>query len=196
MIESSYDIITSFDRLDCERRGWAWYSGIYSKLDYIKPDGTYDCDVYFAGADKGRLPLVYEIYKYLTAKGLKCDFYVTSVEEKDIIPDCGIHFNEWMDYEDVVRKCCKTRCLLDVSQPGQDGETYRQGEASAYGIKLLSNYQNMVNERYFVPEQMKVFTKPEDIDVDFIKEDYNPEDFVNAEIIAPYRRLVWLKNKF
>lgn len=195
-IEKYYDLITSFDRKDCKERGWGWYSGIYSKLEGIEPTEEYESDVYFAGADKGRLPLVLNVYNRLTSAGLKCDFYVTSVKPEDIVPNCGIHFNEWMDYEKVVEKCCKTRCLLDVIQPGQDGETYRQGEAVAYGIKLLTNYQNMKSERYFNANQMRIFEKAEDIDIDFIMEPYSHKDFPYNGCLAPYKRLLWLKEQF
>lgn len=192
-IEENYDFITSFDRKDCKERGWGWYSGIYSKIDDINPDGNYESDVYFAGADKGRLPLLYDIYDRLTAAGLNCDFYITGVKPEDIRKDTNIHFNVWVDYIEVVKKCCKTRCLLDVIQPGQDGETYRQGEAVAYGIKLISNFKNMDRERYFNPRQMRIFNKAEDIDINFIKEDYSSEDFPYNGSLAPYRRLQWLE---
>lgn len=195
-IEKYYDFITSFDRKDCRERGWGWYSGIYSKMDSMEPTEEYESDVYFAGADKGRLPLVMDIYKRLTAAGLKCDFYVTSVRKEDIIPDSGIHFNEWIKYEEVVEKCCKTRCLLDVIQPGQDGETYRQGEAVAYGIKLLTNYQNIITERYYNPSQMQVFKSAEDIDIGFIKQPYSHKDFPYNGCLAPYNRLLWLSKQF
>lgn len=58
--ETNYDYITSFDRGDCEKRGWGLYTGIYSKINDINPDGHYESDVYFAGKNKGRLPLLYE----------------------------------------------------------------------------------------------------------------------------------------
>ncbi len=192
-IEDNYDFITSFDRKDCEKRGWGWYSGIYSKIDDINPDGNYESDVYFAGADKGRLPLLYDIYDRLTAAGLNCDFYITGVKPEDMRKDTNIHFNEWVDYIEVVKKCCKTRCLLDVIQPGQDGETYRQGEAVAYGIKLLSNYQNMDKERYYNPKQMQIFMTAEDINIDFIKEEYKHTDFPYNGCLAPYKRLQWIE---
>lgn len=194
-LESHYDFITSFDRKDCKERGWGLYTGIYSKRDDIHPDGHYDSDVYFAGMDKGRLPLLHQIYDKLTAAGLKCEFYITGVKNEDMRKDTDIHYNEWVDYIEVVKKCCKTRCLLDVIQPGQDGETYRQGEAVAYGIKLLSNFQNMDKERYYNPKQMRIFKTAEDIDIDFIKEDYSSSSFPYNGCLDPYKRLEWLYEK-
>lgn len=193
--ESHYDYITSFDRKDCKERGWGLYTGIYSKLNDIQPTGEYDSDVYFAGADKGRLPLLHEIYDRLTAVGIKCDFYVTGVKPEDMRKDTNIHYNEWVDYIEVVKKCCRTRCLLDIIQPGQDGETYRQGEAVAYGIKLISNFQNMDKERYFNPKQMQIFKTAEDINIDFIKGDYSPNSYPYNGCLAPYKRLLWLKEQ-
>lgn len=193
--ETNYDFITSFDRGDCEKRGWGLYTGIYSKLENINPDGHYESDVFFVGKDKGRLPLLYEIYDKLTEAGLKCDFYITNVKPEDIRKDTTIHFNEWVDYIEVVKKCCKTRCLLDVLQPGQDGETYRQGEAVAYGIKLLSNFQNMYKERYYNPQQMQIFRTVDDIDVEFIKGDYTPSTFPYNGCLEPYKRLEWLEKQ-
>lgn len=196
LIESTYDLVTSFDRKDCRERGWFLHTGIYSKLDHIKPDGNYESDIYFAGADKGRLPLVYEIYKKLSGAGLKCDFVVTGVKESEFEKYPGIKFNEWLKYEDVVRKVCKTRCLLDIIQPGQDGETYRQGEAVAYGIKLITNYKNMTLERYYNSEQMKIINSADDIDIDFILQPYSSNDFPYNGCLDPYLRLSRLREYF
>ncbi len=90
IIESTYDLVTSFDRKDCTDRGWFLYTGVYSRLDYMRPTGRYESDVYFAGADKGRLSMIYEIYERLTRAGLKCDFTVTGVKESDIDKSTGI----------------------------------------------------------------------------------------------------------
>ncbi len=196
IIESTYDLVTSFDRKDCKERGWFLYTGVYSTLDHMRPAGHYDSDVYFAGADKGRLPIIYEIYERLTRAGLRCDFTVTGVKEADIDKCTGIKFNEWTKYEDVVRKVCSTRCLLDIIQPGQDGETYRQGEAVAYGIKLITNYQNIVLERYYNPKQMRIIKNAEDIDIDFITNSYTSADFPYNGCLDPYLRLEALNQYF
>lgn len=194
-IEKYYDYITSFDRKDCLSRGWGLYTGIYSRIKVFSTNGNYDSDVFFVGVDKGRLSILYDIYDRLTSAGLICDFYVTGVKEGDIRKGYNIHFNEWMKYEDVLKKCSRTRCLLEVLQPGQDGETYRQGEAVAYGIKLLTNYQNVIKERYYNPKQISVFSSAEDIDVSFIKEEYTPQAFPYNGCLSPYKRLQWLSEQ-
>lgn len=194
-IEDNYDYITSFDRKDCLNRGWGFYSGIYSKLSDLEPDGEYESDLYFVGADKGRLPLIYEVYDRMTALGLKCDFTVTGVKAQDIRSDTNITFNKWTDYKKVLKKACKARCLVDILQPGQDGATYRQNEAVVYGIKLITNYQNVYQERYYNPKQMQIFTKADDIDVSFIKDNYSHEDFPYNGCLAPYNRLLWLRDQ-
>jgi hypothetical protein len=107
----------------------------------------------------------------------------------------NIHFNEWMNYDEVLNKCSRTRCLLEVLQPGQDGETYRQGEAVAYGIKLLTNYQNVIKERYYNPKQISVFSSAEDIDIAFIKEKYSRHAFPYNGCLSPYKRLQWLSEQ-
>ena len=133
-----------------------------------------------------------EVYKRLSSEGLKCDFYVTSVDKKNVVHNSGIVFNKWLPYEQIVYKCCHTRCILDIIQPGQDGETYRQGEAVAYGVKLLTNYENVTSERYYRPDQIKVFSKADDIDIKFIKQDYDVDQFPYDGCLSPYMRLEWL----
>lgn len=195
-IEDNYDLITSFDRKDCRDRGWALYTGVYSRLDCYVHTEQYESDVLFIGADKGRLSLIHEIYDRFSAAGLRCDFTVTNVKKKDMIADSGIKYNQWVDYKEVVRRCCHTRCLLDVVQEGQDGATYRQGEAVAYGVKLLTNYHNVVKERYYNSKQMQIFHTVNDINIDFILEPYTSQEFPYNGSLDPYKRLIWLKEKF
>lgn len=192
--ESQYDFITSFDREDCIKRGWGLYTGVYSKLKDIDFNRHFESDLLFVGEEKGRLDLLYNIYDKLTTMGLKCIFYVNKVPKEKIRPNSGFHFNEWLNYKDVVKMCCQTRCLLEIVQEGQHGATYRHGEAVAYGIKLLTNYRPIINERYYNPEQMKLFNTPEDIDVSYIKEDYSPSQYEYNGILAPYKRLEWLES--
>ncbi len=191
--ESQYDAITSFDKKDCDDRGWLYHGTTYSKIDVSKQNKGYDCDVFFVGVNKGRINILHEIYKKLTSVGLKCEFYVTEVKESSIRIDNNIHYNEKLDYKVVVDKIQRAKCLLEVIQDGQNGESYRQCEAIVYGKKLLTNFGRIKDRPFYNPHQMSVFTNTDDIDISFIKEDYSPSDFPYKGSLDPYRRLVWLE---
>lgn len=194
--EKYYDVITSFDMKDCKDRGWLYYGTTYSRIDSLINKGKEcDCDVFFVGVNKGRIQLLHDIYYKLIEAGLKCDFYITEVEDSDIIKNNGIHYNIRLDYMDVVKKCLRSRCLLEVIQEGQEGETYRQCEAVVYGIKLLTNFRGIKKKSFYNPQQMSVFTNPDDIDINFVIEEYSHCSFPYDGCLSPYKRLCWLESK-
>lgn len=193
--EKNYDYIVTSERKDHEERGWLYYAGVYSKLPELSLAQIKESDVFFVGSNKGRLQMLYAIYEKLSAIGLKCDFYITNVATDEIRDYSGIHFNQWLDYKEVIEKACKTNCLLEVLQKGQDGITYRQVEAVTYGIKLLTNYMNISKEHYYNPKQMSIFRSVDDIDIDFVKMKYETTAFPYDGSLSPYKRIQWLDNQ-
>lgn len=52
------------------------------RLPNIDQDDLDNSDVFFVGANKGRLRLLLSIYDKLSNAGLKCDFFICGVEKK------------------------------------------------------------------------------------------------------------------
>jgi hypothetical protein len=194
LIKKHYDLILSFDLADCEEYGWTFYSGVYSKRNDLDLSGIKESDVFFVGTNKGRIDAVHEIFDLLTGHGLKCDFHVMDVENSKIRDDNPIHYNKRLSYEDVLKRVCKTKCILEILQENQKGSSLRVMEAIAYGKKLLTNNQIIKQERFYNGNQMFVFDKPSDIDIRFLLN--NVESFEYDGSLSPYRRLLFIQDYF
>jgi hypothetical protein len=194
LIKKHYDLILSFDIADCEKYGWTFYSGVYSKRDDIDLSDIAESDVFFVGANKGRIDAVHEIYDLLTEHGLNCDFHVTDVEKTKIRNDTTIHYNKRLSYEEVLARVCKTKCVLEILQENQKGSSLRVMEAIVYGKKLLTNNRTIKYERFYKENQMFVFEKPSDIDIEFLLNSTEKFDYDGS--LSPYRRLLFIQDYF
>ena len=126
-------------------------------------------DVFFVGADKGRLPILLDLFDLLSKKGLICDFWITGVpEEKQKYSD-KIHYNQRITYEEVLRHNANTRCIIEVLQDGKSYTSLRTYEAIQYRKKLLTMNDTVKAQWFFNPKIIQVFHSVEDISVDFIR---------------------------
>ena len=77
----------------------------------------------------------------------------------------------------MLRKELEANCILEVLKGDAHSCTLRFWEAVMYNKKLYTNWKGVVNSPYYNPKYIKVFEKPDDIDLDFIRErldvDYN-----------------------
>jgi 1,5-rhamnosyltransferase len=194
LIKKHYDLILSFDLADCEEYGWIFYSGVYSKRDDLDLSGIKESDVFFVGTNKGRIDAVHEIFDLLTGHGLKCDFHVMDVENSKIRDDNPIHYNKRLSYEEVLKRVCMTKCILEIPQLNQTGSSLRVMEAIVYGKKLLTCNKAIKQERFYNKNQMLVFDKPSDINIEFLNT--NVEQFEYDGSLSPYKRLEFIQNYF
>ena len=212
-VKKNFDLVLTFDQSDAKEYGFEFYEGIYSKVPDIeekaKEQGE-SSDVMFIGADKGKFPLLFNIFKYLSDAGKKCDFRLVSVEDSTIeemqkqyecVPyNKGIRvlykgstftLNDYCPYYKTLAVLGGTKCMLDVPLGTQCGSTIRLQEAITYGKKLITNLQEVKDKPYYVAENFMVFDKVEDIDLDFIDKPYkeNPYNF------SPLKMIEYAKNK-
>lgn len=174
MIQNTqFEKIYSFQKSDCEKYGFDYTNQIYSKVDLSQyQDGMNASDVYFIGAEKGRIKEIYDIYLYLKDHGLNCDFNVVVSKKKK--PDYdekypGICFiTRRIGYTEILEKISGTRCILELCQEGQDGLTMRFYEAMFYNKLLITNNVTAKSHASFHPNYMQVINKAEDIDVNML----------------------------
>ena len=142
------------------------------KFDY-KTSQIYS-DIYFRAMDSGRGELVNQCYNYFSSKGVKCDFYIQTDSNK-YISQPGMVFGEVrVDYETMLQEELNANVLLEVVIPGiGSGTTLRYKEAVMYGKKLLTNNPHVHLLELYNPEYVRFFEKPEDIDINWIKEQKN-----------------------
>ncbi len=171
-----FDQIYSFDRKDCEKYGFIYHPTNYSMAD-LSMDSI-DQDAFYVGVSKGRADIIGKVFKKFQAEGANAFFYISGLEfgEKKIE---GIHYNQWLDYGQILKYIQHSNCIVEIMDGKQEGVTLRTMEAICYNRKLLTNNQSMKESKYYKTGNVQVFKNPDDIDVDFImrkeKVDYNYE---------------------
>ena len=162
-IKDVFDLVISFDHIDAKKYDIFYHPTVYSNHFFDRVDNTQRSDVYFLGSAKNRLDKIGLIYQYLESTGLKCDFYVTQVDEKDQSNYQGIHFISQMSYVENLRHLVNTECILEVLQDNSSGYTMRTWEAIMYNKKLLTNNIELKDEPFYNPSNILVFDNIEGI---------------------------------
>lgn len=179
---TKFDRVYSFQKSDCEKYGFAYTNQIYSKADMTEfESGEKESDIYYIGAEKGRMKDIYAMYDFLSRKGFKCEFTVV-VKKKDLETYRqnyqGIDFTtERIPYSEILKKINKTKCILELCQKGQDGLTMRFYEALFYNKYLITNNVSAKEHPYFDDRYMQVIKSVHDIEVSKIK----PEEIVDYQ---------------
>ena len=176
-----FDLRMTFDSGEGKKYGLPVFDEIESKID-IDIDKDYPLsDVFFAGRAKNRLQKILTAYDKITEAGLKCDFYVTNVPEKERVYRQGIVYaDEFMPYIDMLYKSVNSRCMLDINQDGAVGYTSRFLEAVMYNKKLIVDNPTVLKSKYYNPQYIQYVESMDNIDTNFIKEncvvDYHYDD--------------------
>lgn len=167
------DYVFSFDPEDCKRYGFEFFD-IYSKMEHAEEPVVND--LFYIGSCRtmSRLELVQGVYDRIGKKA-KCDFRMIGVAEEDKKSADGITYNQPLGYPDVIKETLKSRCILEIMNPGQHGNTLRYKEAVCYNKKLLSNNPDILTSKYYNPKWLQYFEKPEDIDVEWLLNGETPD---------------------
>ncbi len=161
-----FDQIYSFDKKDCEKYGFIYHPTNYSMADLS--ENSIDHDAFYVGVSKGRADTIGKVYKRLYAEEANALFYISGLEsgEKRIE---GIHYNEWLNYGQILKFIQHCNCIVEIMDGKQEGVTLRTMEAICYNKKLLTNNQSMKESKYYKTGNIQVFRTPEEIDVSFVK---------------------------
>lgn len=146
-IRDSYNSIITFNKPDAIKYDLLYNDVFPFKLPILQDDSLEESDIFFVGADKGRLELLLKLYDKLTSLGYKCNFHITEVPvEKQVVKD-GITYNGWMDYETVLKYTEKTKCVLEYIKG--DYISQRTQEALTYHKKILTTNKNAKELPYY-----------------------------------------------
>ncbi len=164
----TFEYIFTIDNKDAEERNFIFSDAHYS-ITYKPKESRVCYDICFAGMNKGRLDLLYEIYDGIQSNSLSSLYRIVHVKKSQQKYD-GIIYNCFITYEEIVKEALKSNVIMEVLFPGQTGATMRYYEAVCYNKKLLTNNKNVVNLPFYNPNYIHVFEKPEDIDWKWVKE--------------------------
>ena len=175
-IRDLLDAVYAFNKEDVERYGYKFMGAQPFQLPH-QGDLEPETDLFFIGADKGRLPILLSLYERMTSLGAICDFWITEVpEEKQKYAD-SIHYNQRMSYEEVLRHDAKTRCIVEVLQDEKSYTSIRTLEAIQYHKKVLTMSESVKGTCFYNPQIIQVFHSAEDVSLDFIRQKVDESQF-------------------
>lgn len=154
--------IWSFDPNDCNTYGINFNHQYYCQsyvCGQIKQE--YNWDIYFVGANKGRLSILKRIWNKCVHDDIICKFQV--IDHKEEIP---IEFkSEYVDYFEVRKNIICSKAILELLQGCQSGPSLRTMEAIYFDKKLITNNKNIVNEPFYCKENVLVIDELDDADI-------------------------------
>lgn len=194
-MKKTFDLILSVNKLDVEKYNIKYYPLMASKIDIDIQNETKESDIFFAGASKGRLSMIHEIYNLFTDKGYICDLHVSEVDNTEKLVNSTINYNNWMSYNDVLKRVNSTKILLEIIADGSVGYTMRYNEALLYGKLLLTNNPILKDKSYI--QNIYYFNNVNEIDFEEIEartskitiaesNEYSPKYFLEYLSSYPY----------
>ena len=166
-----FDRVMTFDPEDAKKYKMELCFTPYSKVDIDSMEE--DSQLYFCGADAGRMYLLYLIWLNARRRdvAVKYDLLECQAFKQFFENDSEICFHEvYVEYPQLIRKMQKSSCILDITQTGQAGFTLRPYEAVVYNKKLLTNNKRIFEFQFYDERYMRYFEKIDDIDWDWLKE--------------------------
>jgi hypothetical protein len=181
-----YDLVFTVYANDADYYGWHTSNHIYSKIPDIKPSpcNGYDADVFFIGRAKNRLQKILHTYKFLVSHDIKCDFLIVDADEKEKRYASDIHYSKWLPYKEVLKRMCRSRCVLEILQKPGEGPTLRTTEAIIYNKKIITNDVDAATNTFYNNRFVHIFDIPENINLNFIKDDSEPHYNYDGEYSA------------
>lgn len=171
-----FNLVYSFDPGDCKTYGFDYHPLVFS--NYVKHNLPVTYDVYMLALAKNRLDKIYEIYDTLKASGLSVLFLLAGVPDERRINKPDIRYVDQVSYEQNLLYIEQSRCLLEIMQVNGVGYTQRGCEAVCLGKKLLTNNTHIINEKFYNPQLISVFSSDKDVDKDFL-ESIKKDDIVD-----------------
>lgn len=144
----------SFDAADCARLGMR-HNSTYSFRELVSfaeanpPVGA--VDLYFFGAEKGRMRTLAELSSSALSMGLTVKFEIVSPHPSDGPLPEGLFSAAPVSYEKLLSNTAAARAVVEVVQEGQEGMTLRALEALFMGKKLVTNSQAVRDSALFDP---------------------------------------------
>lgn len=181
-----FDYVFSFDQGDCEKHGFERIYSTFSRPNFVREDESKKSKAFFIGYGVGRLQILQNTFEKITSEVDGCKFYIAGVKEGQQKPITGVQYNITMPYAEELQMAYNTDCIVEIVKEGQTGISLRTCEAIAFNKKLLTNNVNLKNMPFYDERYMKVFSNPDDIDLDFVKNEIRVE-YSDSDYFSPVK---------
>lgn len=183
--------VWTYDDYDSKKYGLRLFheNGYFKSYVRAKEDSIYD--VVFVGCDKGRGEYLLELQKRMNSEGLRTKFVIVADGR---LSKRKPYYHKALEYDEIVDLIVRSRAILNVAMPNQQGITMRDLESIFFNVKLITTNRNIVNTDIYNPqnvfildglniEGLKAFMENETCPVpDEIKEKHSYDHFIEIII--------------
>lgn len=174
-----FDMLYIFDREEAKKMGIDYYPLPYSKVvpgDNLLGEKIKSADLYFVGQAKSRYTDLIHIFEYCESHSITTNFYIVGVSKKDRKYEDKIHYIDFVPYEQALAVMQKSKCGLELKLDDVDSFSNRVYEALLNGKRLVTNNFRIGQESFYDREKILIFSKVEEIDPTFVKENGDVEE--------------------
>ena len=179
----------SFSEKDCKRYGLIFNPPFYfNNIQLNQAKDEYD--LYFAGKNKGRLPMLLDFKRRTEKMGLKTHLHISPTKKIDLL------FNRKdlkpaISYNQVLGGVAKSRALLDIIEVTDSGQSQRTMESIFFEKKLITNSKFIKNYDFYRPENIFVIGEDEMEKLpDFIRSPYLK---IDDSVVKQYEINSWVE---
>lgn len=168
-----FDYVSSFDRLDCRKYPNLHFRPLYYCDQYKKEPRTegFEYDLCFIGTiHSDRWKILREIKRQAEDRGLKIYYYlylqskfiywfykITKVDFRDA-QISQFRFDK-ISSEEIAQKVDKSKVIIDIQHPGQNGLTIRIIEMLGMNKKLMTTNKDIVNYDFYNEANIQVIDR-------------------------------------
>lgn len=150
-----YDFVFTYNKNDAERYSIPVPPPRIRDYSNVPDDNSLpECDLFFVGKNRGRLPLLQQIYDCCSAAGLTCEFFVTEVDPEDISAKYPFNYNQFISYDEVLRRVKRSKAVINLIQEGAKGITLRDYEAIGMNKLLVTDGEAICDTELYTPAKV------------------------------------------
>lgn len=196
-----FDYVITYEKKDAIKYCLNYIETPYSVCEVPECNSS-DYDLLYIGKakidiDPSRFEKLISIFEAAKAKGLRIDYNIVDVPNEYQKYEDEIVYNKIIPYHEVLERIARSKCILEVSQKGENGTTLRMFEAIAYNKKLLFTNSELREHQYYDDRIMRQLETDLNgnyvIDVDFINHHEERNEKL-VSLLSPYHFLSAIEN--
>ncbi|MCB5954633.1 hypothetical protein [Enterococcus sp. CWB-B31] len=188
-----FDYIFSFDKKDSQKYGFIFWPLIYSSSPEVEKENCIN-RAFFVGNAKRRLDIIHGVFDQLSQLDIPSEFYVSKVSKDRQVytQDPHFHYNQWLNYKDVMMETQRSNCVVEIVDDNQSGLTLRSAEAITMNKKILTNNESIKLSKFYDPKRIFIFKDPKEITLEFFNQnlevDYQYDNSFSPEMLIKYMK--------
>ena len=194
LLKGTFDLIYTINKYDVDKHGFRHINVMFSRYPVKDNPSIIASDIVFVGKKKDRTKTINSIYEKLTNSGIVCDFTVYDDNPEEKVSEGIKTIKKYMDYEEMLQRSIKTKCILEITQQDIASLSSRCLEAFCYNKKLITDVKEVLYSPFYNPNFIRIIDSADDIDPSFIVEDMDV-DYHYDDYYSPMNLFQFIDNE-